>query len=52
MHTRIVIILLGCCAMAHAGTFTDKATNLHFPDQIGEWKKTMVNQFPDPEVRR
>ena len=47
MHTRIVIILLGCCAIAHAGTFTDKATNLHFPDQIGEWKKTMVNQFPD-----
>jgi len=47
MHTRIAIILLGCCAIAHAGTFTDKATNLHFPDQIGEWKKTMVTQFPD-----
>jgi hypothetical protein len=50
MHTRIVIILLACCAVAHAGTFTDKATNLHFPDQIGEWRKTIVHQFPDQKL--
>jgi hypothetical protein len=50
MHTRIVMILLASCACAHAGTFTDKATNLHFPDQIGEWKKTDINQFPDPKL--
>jgi hypothetical protein len=50
MHARIAIALLTCCVTAHAGTFTDKATNLHFPDQIGEWKKTMVNRFPDPNM--
>jgi len=50
MSTRIILILLACCAMARAGTFTDKSTNLHFPDRIGEWRKTMVNQFPDKKL--
>jgi hypothetical protein len=50
MSTRIIILILAACATAHAGTFTDKASNLHFPDQIGEWRKTMVNQFPDKKL--
>ena len=50
MSTRITIAILAACATAHAGTFTDKPTNLHFPDQIGEWRKTMVNQFPDKKL--
>ena len=47
MNTRIAILLLAGCITARAGTFTEKATNLHFPDQIGEWKKTLVDRFPD-----
>lgn len=50
MNTRIVLLLLACCATVRAGTFGHKATNLHFPDQIGEWRKTMVNHFPDPKL--
>jgi hypothetical protein len=44
---RIILILLACCITAHAGTLTDKDTNLHFPDQIGEWKRTDVLRFQD-----
>jgi hypothetical protein len=47
MSTRIVILLLACCVTGRAGTFTDKSTNLHFPDQVGDWKKTQVIRYPD-----
>ncbi len=50
MRTRIILILLACCVTARGETFTDKNTNLHFPDRIGEWRKTMVNQFPDGKL--
>ena len=51
MHTHIaLILLLLSCAAASARTFTDKATNLHFPDVIGEWQKTKVTQFPAKEL--
>jgi hypothetical protein len=50
MSTRVIVILLACCTAAHAATLTDKDTNLHFPDQIGEWKKTNVLRFPDPKM--
>ena len=36
--------------VAKGGTFTEKATNLHFPDAIGEWKKTALIQFPDKKL--
>ena len=50
MCVRIAIILFACYATARAGTFTDKTTNLHFPDQIGDWKKTHLLQFPDKKL--
>jgi hypothetical protein len=50
MRTRVVLILVACCIKASAATLTDKATNLHFPDQIGEWKKTHLLRFPDPNM--
>jgi hypothetical protein len=39
-----------CCGTAQAGTFTDKETSLHFPDTLGQWKKTLVNRFPDKKL--
>jgi hypothetical protein len=50
MHPRIVLVLILSCAAARGGTFTEKATNLRFPDSIGEWRKTLVNQFPDGKL--
>jgi len=50
MSTRIIAVILASCAVTYAGTFTDNATKLHFPDQIGEWKKTDVIHFPDQKL--
>jgi len=46
----LVCLLFSSCTIARAGTFTDQATNLHFPDAIGEWHKTRVTQFPEKHL--
>ena len=49
MRRLLAFFLLGAlsCASASAATYTDKATGLRFPDNLGPWKKTDVHQYPE-----
>jgi hypothetical protein len=48
MLRLIAGIVLLTALSATAGTYTDKATKLRFPDKLGSWEKGEVHHFDEP----
>lgn len=48
MHRLIAGIILLATLSATAGTYTDKATKLRFPDKLGSWEKEDVHHYDEP----
>lgn len=48
MHRLIAGIVFLATLSATAGTYTDKATKLRFPDKLGSWEKNDVHHYDEP----
>lgn len=48
MKRWAVAVFCAATASASAGTYTDPATKLRFPDTLGGWRKTDVKNYSEP----